>query len=289
MIIGSARNDGTCPGEISKTFRLAKWAGEIFDAGGIDTDLLDLSLLTSDYRPADLSVQGLRVDGNAAVPLAVQLLSKPRARPDERLDGRDLRALGGGARRADRHAGVLVPGAERSQADDRPAGLRRRRQSRSHVDRAARTPAKAKALELAGWAYPEAPGRPRLRARRARRRRGHRSGAACAVRLARLDGTDRRRAQRALDRCIGYYEPYATSHEALDRDTACRKRCATSRGRSSRPSASCAQAGCRNPAPICGRRDPNKRRVAARRSRLTVHVAFRRTRPNSLYVLASMH
>jgi hypothetical protein len=27
-------------------------------------------------------------------------------------------------------------------------------------------------------------------------------------------------ADRSLDRYIGYYEPYATSHEALDRDTA---------------------------------------------------------------------
>ena len=27
-------------------------------------------------------------------------------------------------------------------------------------------------------------------------------------------------AERRLDRYVGYYEPYATSHEALDRDTA---------------------------------------------------------------------
>ena len=36
---------------------------------------------------------------------------------------------------------------------------------------------------------------------------------------------------RRLDRYIGYYEPYATSHEALDRDERCRRRCATSRAR----------------------------------------------------------
>src|SRR5450755_559292 len=29
LIIGSARNDGTCPGEVSKTFRLAKIAGKV--------------------------------------------------------------------------------------------------------------------------------------------------------------------------------------------------------------------------------------------------------------------
>ena len=39
VVIGSARNDGTCPGEISKTFRLATWAGEIFAHASIETDM----------------------------------------------------------------------------------------------------------------------------------------------------------------------------------------------------------------------------------------------------------
>ena len=81
----------------------------IEDAGAT-CDLLDLSLLVVRVRPPDLPVQGLRVDGDAAVPLAVQLLSQPRARADRRLDERDLRALDRRARRDDRHAGVLVPG-----------------------------------------------------------------------------------------------------------------------------------------------------------------------------------
>ena len=59
-------------------------------------------------RPQDPSVQGLRVDGDAAVPLAVQLLSEPLARPGRRLDERDLRALGRGARDRHRHADALV-------------------------------------------------------------------------------------------------------------------------------------------------------------------------------------
>jgi len=32
-----------------------------------------------------------------------------------------------------------------------------------------------------------------------------------------------------LDRYIGYWEPYATSHQAFDRDIACRKRSETQR------------------------------------------------------------
>ena len=49
LICGSARNDGTCPGEISKTFRMVGWAREVVVQAGIDADVLDLSLLTSDY------------------------------------------------------------------------------------------------------------------------------------------------------------------------------------------------------------------------------------------------
>ncbi len=50
-------------------------------------------------------------------------------------------------------------------------------------------------------------------------------------------------AQARLDRYIGYYEPYATSHEALDADTGCRKRCATLRARWRRRSPNCAKDG----------------------------------------------
>ena len=38
----------------------------------------------------DSSVQGVRLDGDAALPLAVLVLSESCARPDQRLDGRDL-------------------------------------------------------------------------------------------------------------------------------------------------------------------------------------------------------
>ena len=41
-----------------------------------------------------------------------------------------------------------------AQVDDRPAGLRRRRQSGSDLDRWKGRRARAKAIELAGWHYP---------------------------------------------------------------------------------------------------------------------------------------
>ena len=49
LICGSARNDGTCPGEISKSFRLLQIARETLAQTDIEVDVLDLSLLTSDY------------------------------------------------------------------------------------------------------------------------------------------------------------------------------------------------------------------------------------------------
>lgn len=49
LICGAARNDGTCPGEISKTFRLLTLIRDEFTAAGMQTDVLDLSLLASEY------------------------------------------------------------------------------------------------------------------------------------------------------------------------------------------------------------------------------------------------
>jgi multimeric flavodoxin WrbA len=49
VIVGSSRNDGTCPGEVSKTWRLAKIASEVLEEAKVEVDLLDLSRLTSDY------------------------------------------------------------------------------------------------------------------------------------------------------------------------------------------------------------------------------------------------
>jgi len=50
VINASARNDGSCPSEISKTWRLSKMCEDVLHAEGIESDLLDLSLLTSDYE-----------------------------------------------------------------------------------------------------------------------------------------------------------------------------------------------------------------------------------------------
>jgi multimeric flavodoxin WrbA len=49
LVNGSMRSDQSCPGEMSKTWRLVEMAEETVRANGIETEILDLSLLTSQY------------------------------------------------------------------------------------------------------------------------------------------------------------------------------------------------------------------------------------------------
>ena len=47
VVCGSARNDGTCPGEVSKSWRLARLVDETVRQQGLHADFLDLSRVTS--------------------------------------------------------------------------------------------------------------------------------------------------------------------------------------------------------------------------------------------------
>src|SRR5438128_12355947 len=49
VVCSASRNDGSCPGEVSKTWRLAQIASEVLEHDGLEVDLLDLSRLTSDF------------------------------------------------------------------------------------------------------------------------------------------------------------------------------------------------------------------------------------------------
>lgn len=66
LVNGAARNDGSCPGEISKTWRLSKLCEEVLQAEGFDTELLDLSRLTSDY---DRHIHPCKACVSTAMPL----------------------------------------------------------------------------------------------------------------------------------------------------------------------------------------------------------------------------
>jgi len=49
VINASARNDGSCPGEISKSWRMSRSVCRVAEEAGMEADLLDLSLVTSEY------------------------------------------------------------------------------------------------------------------------------------------------------------------------------------------------------------------------------------------------
>src|SRR4051794_18836444 len=74
-------------------------------------------------------MQDVLFDRGDALPLAVLVLPELLARSDAGLDERDLPDVGEGRRRAAGDPGQLVPGELAAEADDGPAGLRRRRQS----------------------------------------------------------------------------------------------------------------------------------------------------------------
>jgi multimeric flavodoxin WrbA len=218
VIVGAARNDGTCPGEISKTFRLAKIAIETLEDSRLETDLLDLSLLTSDYRRRIFPCKG-------CVSTAMPLCHWPcSCYPNHALDQTGDWMAEIYERWAAAHGVLIVTPVYWYQA---PSALK------LMIDRlvcadggnpdptatAGKDPAKAKALELAGWSYPK---------HLAGRTYGvvvHGDVAGTeTVRRALCDWLDWMGLVDAgfhsrLDRMVGYYEPYATSHEALDRDT----------------------------------------------------------------------
>ena len=217
VICGSARNDGTCPGEISKTFRLVGIAREILEQSAIQADFLDLSLLTSEYGRNIYPCKG-------CVSTAMPLCHWPcSCYPNHALNQTNDWMADIYERWSAAHAVLIVSPVYWYQS---PSPLK------LMIDRlvcadggnpdptstSGKKAAKAKELEMAGWDYPQ-----------------HLAGRAYGLivhgDVAGIEGSRRSLsdwldwmgfidagAQARLDRYIGYYEPYASSHEALDRD-----------------------------------------------------------------------
>ncbi|MDQ6627322.1 MAG: flavodoxin family protein [Pseudomonadota bacterium] len=219
VICGSPRNDGTCPGEISKTFRLAGLVQEELSAASIQVDFLDLSLLASEY--------GRKIHPcKACVSTAMPLCHWPcSCYPNHSLDQTNDWMAEIYERWVAAHAIVIATPVHWYQS---PSPLK------LMIDRlvcadggnpdptstGGKDPAKAKAVELAGWDYPK-----HLDKRI--------YGLVVHGDVAGIEGSRRALSdwldwmglidagpEARLDRFIGYYEPYATSHDVLDEDTA---------------------------------------------------------------------
>lgn len=215
----SARSEHTCPGEMSKSYRLASLARDVMEATKIDVNLLDLSRVTSEFgrtihpckacfstAPALChwpcscypnyalgqtddwmnEIYPLWVEAHGVMiitPVNWYQVSTPLKAMMDRL----VCADGGN------------PDPTRTQGKDAQ---------------------KAKAIELEGWDYPK-----------------HLKDRVFSVIVhGDVEGAENVRrsvsdwlrfmdlvpagVNAELDRYIGYWEPYATSHEALDRDAA---------------------------------------------------------------------
>lgn len=218
LICAASRNDKTCPGEMSKTFRLTQIARDIFEAQNAQVDLLDLSALTSEFGRVIYPCK-------ACVSTAMPLCHWPcSCYPNHALGQVDDWMNDIYPRWVTAHGVMIVTPVYWYQA---PSGLKLMMDRLVCADGGnpdptrtqGKDPERAKAIELEGWHYPR-----------------HLAGRAFSVVVhGDAEGADTLRrslvdwlsdmelvqagSSSILDRYVGYYEPYATSHEALDRDT----------------------------------------------------------------------
>jgi multimeric flavodoxin WrbA len=222
IVCGAARHDQTCPGEMSKTFRLATLAREEVERAGMQCDSLDLSLLTAQYGKQILPCK-------ACVSTAMPLCHWPCSCYPNHAMGQTVDWMNElYPRWVAAHGVLIVTPVYWYQA---PSVLKLMMDRLVCADGGNPDPTttrgknveKAKALELQGWSYP------RHLAGRVFSVVVH--GDAAGTETLRRSLTDWLTDMRlipatppgGIDRYIGYYEPYATSHDALDQDTAVQK------------------------------------------------------------------
>ncbi len=220
LINGSSRSDQTCPGEISKSYRLAKLAQRAIEREPrFEVDFLDLSRLAPEYGRTILPCK-------ACVSSAMPLCHWPCSCYPNHAMGQVQDWMNEIYPRFSRAHGVMiVTPVNWYQA---PSVLK------LMIDRLVcadggnpdptstrgKNPMLAKKIELAGWSYPK-----------------HLAGRAFAVVVhGDAAGVEELRrilcdwltdleliqagASAAVGRYLGYYRPYATSHEDLDQDRA---------------------------------------------------------------------
>jgi multimeric flavodoxin WrbA len=218
LINGSSRSNQTCPGEMSKSFRLAKIAERVFARErDFEVELLDLSHLASEYGRI---IHPCKACVSTAMPLCHWPCS---CYPNHSLGQHDDWMNEIYPMWAAAHGVMIVTPVNWYQV---PGGLKAMMDRLVCADGGNPDPTstggkdaqKAKDLEMKGWPYP------RHLAGRAFSVVVH-SDAAGAESLRRIlvdwlkdMGLVSAGHAAELDRYVGYYEPYATSHDALDRD-----------------------------------------------------------------------
>ena len=217
LVCGSPRNDGTCPGEISKTWRLTNTAKTVLAKAGMEEDVLDLSHLTSSYN---LNIHPCKGCVSTAMPLCHWPCT---CYPNHSL-GQTSDWMAEIYERWVAAHGVIILTPVHWYQSPSPLKLMIDRLvcadggNPDPTTTQGKKPQLAKELEMKGWDYPK-----------------HLSGRTYGVvvhgDVAGIEGARRSLTdwldwmglmdagtQAKLDRFIGYYEPYAKSHETLDAD-----------------------------------------------------------------------
>jgi multimeric flavodoxin WrbA len=219
LVCASPRNEKTCPGEMSKTFRLTEAARATLISQGADVDFLDLSLLTSEYGKVIYPCKG-------CVSTAMPLCHWPcSCYPNHSLGQVNDWMADIYPRWVAAHGILIITPVHWYQA---PSVLKLMIDRLVCADGGNADPStthgkhaeEAKTLELDGWEYPK-----------------HLAGRSFGV-VVHGDAAGTEALRRALcdwlrdmglvqagslscfDRLIGYLKPYATSHADLDCDGA---------------------------------------------------------------------
>src|SRR5438045_5384352 len=217
LICGSPRTDETCPSEMSKSFRIAKTAKTVMAQLGFQIDLLDLSNLAAEYGRVIYPCK-------ACVSTAMPLCHWPCSCYPNHYLGQSQDWMNELYPRWVAAHGIMivtpvhwyqVPSTFKLMMDRLVCADGGNPDPTSTHGK---TPEEAKALELKGWHYPR-----------------HLAGRAFAV-VVHGDAEGAGSLRRAMhdwlsdmslvpasesaviDRYIGYYKPYATSHDDLDDD-----------------------------------------------------------------------
>ncbi|MDR7334925.1 multimeric flavodoxin WrbA [Kinneretia asaccharophila] len=217
LINASPRNDGSCPGEMSKTWRLMKMARAACEAEGATVDELDLSRLTSDYDRHIHPCKG-------CVSTAMPLCHWPCSCYPNHASGQTNDWMGDIYELWVRAHGVLLLTPVHWYQATSPLKLMMDRlvcADGGNPDPTSTQGKKAqlaREMELKGWDYPK-------------HLAGRVYGLVVHGDVAGIDGTRRALSDwldwmglqdagfgARLERYIGYYEPYASSHDALDAD-----------------------------------------------------------------------
>ncbi len=220
LINGSPRSEHTCPGEMSKSWRLLQLADEIIRAApGFECDILDLSVLTSEFNRVIYPCK-------ACVSTAMPLCHWPcSCYPNHSLQQNNDWMNEIYPRWVAAHGIMIVAPVHWYQVSSAFKLMMDRLVcadggNPDPTSTQGKDPQKAKEIELAGWSYPR-----------------HLAGRTFGV-FAHGDSAGAENLRRnltdwledmgliaaghlaAIDRYICYLTPYATSHDDLDKETA---------------------------------------------------------------------